>query len=468
MLFNSPVFFVFFICYLIVHWLTPQRFRLWTMIAGSTVFYGYWNWIFTGLPFALVLLAFLTTWWTVSAAPGERRLRLGVSIVVLLTPLLVFKYTNFIWHDVIGALVNLEGIAPDGRLLNFALPLGISFVTFTLIAYLVDVSTGRYPAPASPRWLLGYTLFFPHLIAGPILRPHELIPQLQRQMPIRRGNLLPGLALFTSGLIKKMVFADPIGAVVTAIYAQPDGRGAAEYLFALYGFSVQIYCDFSGYTDMALGTALILGVRLPGNFLRPYLATSIADFWRRWHITLSHWLRDYIYIPLGGSRDGTGPTIRNVIITMAIGGMWHGANWTFLIWGLLHGIGVAASQLLRRHAPLWMRPPRWVLILVTFHVVALLWVLFRAPDISTAVTVLKGCLGGASFEGATTFIAAHLFEGVLILAFFLIHPWDDGRRVRIMAKTLPPAVVGAIILTGFVLAIAIGAESPAQFIYFEF
>jgi alginate O-acetyltransferase complex protein AlgI len=153
---------------------------------------------------------------------------------------------------------------------------------------------------------------------------------------------------------------------------------------------------------------------------------------------------------------------------MAIGGMWHGANWTFLIWGLLHGIGVAASQLLRRHAPLWMRPPRWVLILVTFHVVALLWVLFRAPDISTAVTVLKGCLGGASFEGAATFIAAHLFEGVLILAFFLIHPWDDGRRVRIMAKTLPPAVVGAIILTGFVLAIAIGAESPAQFIYFEF
>jgi alginate O-acetyltransferase complex protein AlgI len=148
--------------------------------------------------------------------------------------------------------------------------------------------------------------------------------------------------------------------------------------------------------------------------------------------------------------------------------MWHGANWTFLIWGLLHGIGVAASQLLRRHAPLWMRPPRWVLILVTFHVVALLWVLFRAPDISTAVIVLKGCLGGASFEGATTFIAAHLFEGVLILAFFLIHPWDDGRRVRIMAKTLPPAVVGAIILTGFVLAIAIGAESPAQFIYFEF
>ena len=468
MLFNSPVFIVFFICYLIIHWLTPQRFRLWAMIAGSTVFYGYWNWAFTGLPFALVLLAFLTTFWTVSAAPGERRFRLAVSIVVLLMPLLFFKYTNFVWNDVLGALINLQGVAPGGRLINFALPLGISFVTFTLIAYLVDVSTGKYPFQKSPRWLLGYTLFFPHLIAGPILRPHELIPQLYREMPIRRGNMLPGLALFTVGLIKKTVFADPIGMAVTAIYAQPVGRGAAEYLFALYGFSVQIYCDFSGYTDMALGTALILGVRLPGNFRQPYLATSIADFWRRWHITLSHWLRDYIYIPLGGRRGGEGHTIRNVLVTMAIGGLWHGANWTFLIWGVLHGIGVAASQLLQRHAPAWTRVPRWVSVLVTFHVVTLLWVLFRAPDLTTAFTVLHGCLGGASFANAADFARGHLFEGALILAFFLTHPWDDGRRIRIMARALPPLVVTAIILMGFVLVIAIGAESPAQFIYFEF
>jgi alginate O-acetyltransferase complex protein AlgI len=467
-LFNSPVFIVFFICYLIIHWLTPRRFRLWMMIAGSTVFYGYWTWAFTPLLFVLVLLAFLSTSWTVSAAPGERRFRLGVSVVVLLIPLLFFKYTNFIWNDMLGPLMSLEGFTPGGKLVNLALPLGISFVTFTLIAYLVDVSIGKYPNPSSPRWLLGYTLFFPHLIAGPILRPHELIPQLHRQMPILRGNLLPGLALFTAGLIKKTVFADPIGTVVTAIYTQPEGRGAAEYLFAFYGFAVQIYCDFSGYTDMALGTALILGVRLPGNFMRPYLATSIADFWRRWHITLSHWLRDYIYIPLGGSRSGTGDTIRNVLITMAVGGMWHGANWTFLIWGVLHGVGVAGSQLLQRRAPAWARLPRWVLILVTFHLVALLWVLFRAPDLTTASTVLHGCLGGASFENAAAFIGGHLFEGALIVAFFLIHPWDDGRRVRIMAKKLPPAVVGAIILMGFVLVIAIGAESPAQFIYFEF
>jgi len=466
-LFNSPVFIAFFLCYLTIHWLTPMRYRLWVMIAGSAVFYGYWNWAFAGLPFALVFLAWLATRWTVAVPPGERRLRLSIGIVVLLMPLLFFKYTNFIWSNVLGVLVNVEGMAPGGKLISLALPLGISFVTFTLIAYLVNVSTEKYPlAPA--RWLLGYTLFFPHLIAGPILRPHELIPQLHRQMPIRRTNMLPGLALFTVGLIKKAVFADPIGAAVTAIYAQPVGLGAAEYLFALYGFAVQIYCDFSGYTDMALGLALIIGVRLPGNFLRPYLATSIADFWRRWHITLSHWLRDYIYIPLGGNRAGANNTIRNLIVTMAIGGLWHGANWTFLIWGVLHGIGVAASQLLGRYAPRWIRPPRWISILITFHVVVLLWVLFRAPTLATAMIVLNGCLGGATFDGASAFAAGHIYEIVMILVFFLVHPWDDGRRVRIMAKTLPPLAVGAIILMGAVLVIALGAGSSAQFIYFEF
>jgi len=462
-LFNSPVFFAFFAGYLVAHALTPPRFRLWTMIAGSAIFYGYWNWAFTGLPFVLVLLAFVGTTWTLAAPKDARRLRLAVSIAVLLLPLLFFKYTNFIWNDVLGPLFHSGG----GKVVNLALPLGISFVTFTLIAYLVDVASGRYRPPASARWLLGYTLFFPHLIAGPILRPHELIPQLHAQMPVRPRNLLPGLALFVIGLIKKTVFADPIGAVVASVYAHPVGRDGAEYLFALYGFAVQIYCDFSGYTDMALGTALILGVRLPGNFLRPYLATSIADFWRRWHITLSHWLRDYIYIPLGGSRAGEAATIRNVLVTMALGGLWHGANWTFLIWGILHGIGVAASQLLQRHVGARVQTPRWLLILVTFHIVALLWIFFRAPDLPTAFTMFAGIFG-APFGSAAAFVAAHAFETALVVAFLLLHPFDDGRRVRILARRLPPVVVAALIVAGFALAIAIGADSPAQFIYFEF
>jgi alginate O-acetyltransferase complex protein AlgI len=472
-LFSSPVFIVFFGCYLILHWLTPTRFRIYTMIAGSAVFYGYWNWAFSGLPFVIALLAFFLTKWTMAADPmsvgvAGRKLRLGISVVVLLTPLLFFKYTNFIWTEVLGALAGLGGVAVGGKIVTVGLPLGISFVTFTLIAYLVDVSTGKYSGQTSLRSLFGYVLFFPHLIAGPILRPFELIPQLQRGMPILSRNIMPGVALFTCGLVKKLMFADPIGAVVTGIYDQPVGRGMAEYLFALYGFSVQIYCDFSGYTDMAVGLALILGVRLPGNFRRPYLATSVAGFWRRWHITLSHWLRDYVYIPLGGNRGGDGKTLRNILLTMALGGLWHGANWTFLIWGVLHGLGVAVSHFLGTRLPPWARPPRWVQVLLTFHFVALLWVFFRAPDLASAFTVLAGMFGGASPADGFAFLTRHGFEVALVLTFFVLHPWDDARRVRIAAKRYSPFVVGAVVSAAFILAFVIGSGSSGQFIYFEF
>jgi len=467
-LFSSPVFVLFFACYLILHWITPKHLRIYTMIAGSAVFYGYWNWAYAGLPLALTLVTFAATAWTTSVVPEQRRWRLGISVVMLLTPLMFFKYTNFIWNEMVGAVGRLAGVAIDGRLLSLGLPLGISFVTFTLIAYLVDVSTGKYPHQASLRWLLGYVLFFPHLIAGPILRPHELIPQLHRQMPILRQNVLPGLALFTVGLIKKLVFADPIGSVVTEIYARPAGLGTAEYLFALYGYAVQIYCDFSGYTDMAIGLARLVGVRLPGNFRRPYMATSIGDFWHRWHITLSHWLRDYVYIPLGGSRDGNVRTWRNILLTMALGGLWHGANWTFLVWGLLHGLGVAASRLPKQLPIRRLQPPRWLLIPVTFHVVALLWVFFRAQDFGTALTILSGCLFSWSFANASTFLTAHAFELTLIVGFFLLHPWDDARRVRIAARKAPPLVAYTVMAVACVLAYSIGSQSSGQFIYFEF
>ena len=297
MLFNSPVFALFFLAYLILHWLTPDRFRVWLVIVGSLVFYGYWNWAYTGLPLA----AAFATRWILAGSPEQMSRRMFLGVGAIAAPLIFFKYANFLWLDVVGPLVSVFGWQVAGKVETLRLPLGISFVTFTLIAYLVDVARGKFPHPVALKWVLGYIMFFPHLIAGPILRPHELIPQLRRQMPLRRRNLLPGLALFASGLVKKMVFADPLGTVVGSVYDHPSGHTLPEYLLALYGFSVQIYCDFSGYTDMALGTAQILGVRLPNNFFRPYLATSIATFWHRWHRTLSHWLRDYIYIPLGGS-----------------------------------------------------------------------------------------------------------------------------------------------------------------------
>jgi len=468
MLFNSPVFWLFFAVYVTLHGLCPSRWRLTLLIIGSLVFYGYWNWYYTGLPLALALAAAGLTAWTMRAPPEGRRIRLLTSVAALLLPLLFFKYTNFLWLQVVGPLTSSLGFPGGGRLIDLGLPLGISFVTFSLIAYVVDIANGTFPHQPKVKWLLGYTLFFPHIIAGPILRPHELIPQLQKGMPLRRRNVLPGLALFASGMVKKMVFADQLGPVVNAVYAHPSGHTLLEFLLAVYGFSVQIYCDFSGYTDMALGIAEILGVRLPNNFFRPYLARSIIVFWRHWHLTLSYWLRDYVYIPLGGNRDGQARSARNIIVTMAIGGLWHGANWTFLIWGLMHGVAVALTHLADRKLPRSFRLPRWLAVLVTFHFVTLLWIFFRAPNLAVAGDIIAGSLGGAAIGNLGTFLSAHLFECCLLVVFFLAHPWDESRRLRVIARKAPKPIVAGVVAAAIAISIAIGVGSSAQFIYFEF
>jgi alginate O-acetyltransferase complex protein AlgI len=468
MLFNSPVFWLFFAVYVTLHGLCPSRWRLLLLIVGSLVFYGYWNWLYTGLPLVLAFAAAGLAAWIMRVPPERRRLRLLASVAALLMPLVFFKYTNFLWLQIVAPLAAMIGFQSGGRLIDLGLPLGISFVTFTLIAYVVDTATGTFPHQPKPKWLVGYALFFPHIIAGPILRPHELIPQLQKGMPLRRRNLLPGLALFASGMVKKMIFADQLGPAVNAVYAHPSGHTLPEFLLAVYGFSVQIYCDFSGYTDMALGTAQILGVRLPNNFFRPYLARSITLFWRHWHRTLSYWLRDYVYIPLGGNRDGQAATVRNIIATMAIGGLWHGANWTFLIWGVLHGVAVALNHLADRKLPRSLRLPRWLAVLVTFHFVTLLWIFFRAPNLGVASEVIAGSLGSASIGDLGAFFSAHLFECCLLALFFLAHPWDESRRLRAIAHRGPKAIVVGIVVAAIALSIAIGVGSSAQFIYFEF
>ena len=301
MLFSSPIFFLFFVVYFLLHLVLPARYRIVLIIVGSTVFYSYWNIWLTWIPYLLIILAFIGAIWMMDVNnSGTRRRRMVVVVVAILMPLLITKYSNFIYADVFGPLFNYSG-----RLTNWALPLGISFVTFTLIAYVIDVYQGRYPLERQASMLAGLVLFFPHLIAGPILRPSDLLPQLHRPRRAVMKRVVLGLAIFSLGLVKKLVFADPVAEVVDHVYNQSAiSLTTADYLFAIYGFSLQIYCDFSGYTDMAIGSAIMLGVKLPTNFQRPYLSTSIVEFWRRWHITLSHWLRDYIYIALGGNRRG--------------------------------------------------------------------------------------------------------------------------------------------------------------------
>jgi alginate O-acetyltransferase complex protein AlgI len=464
-LFSEPTFFVFFAVYLVLHFIVPPRARIYLIIAGSTVFYAWWRVSYVWLPYALTLIAWAGTLWLgATKSEAGRKQRLIVTIAALFAPLVVVKYAYFLVHDVVGPLLGDPAFLHDVSFLKFALPLGISFVTFTLTAYVVDVYREIFPTERNLIKMLGYVLFFPHLIAGPILRPNELLPQLGQLRRAIDARFTLGVALFAIGLVKKLVFADTIAAAVDHLYQQNATVSGWDYLLALHGFAMQIYCDFSGYTDMAIGLAYILRIRLPGNFRSPYAASSIVEFWRRWHMTLSFWLRDYLYIPLGGNRHGRPRQMLNIIITMLLGGLWHGAAWTFVIWGFLHGVAVAGVHALR-----WLRieVPRWLAILLTFYFVTIAWVLFRAPDLATAQRVLAGPFR-APWSGPMDFVGSHVFELVLLGVFFAAHRFDRHALVRIGVNRVSKAIVWPIIVLLFVVALTVSQASSAKFIYFDF
>ena len=463
MLFSSPTFFVFFLIYFACHILLPRRYRNYLIIVGSTIFYAWWKVEYVWIPYFLMAIAFLGAA-AVSGAKGSRRFAYtAATIVLLFLPLAIFKYTNFFYAGVFGPLFGWHG-----RILDAALPLAVSFVTFTLTAYVVDIYRGEFPPHNNVSTVLAYVLFFPHLIAGPILRPHELIPQLERPRPATLRRIAVPLAIFTVGLVKKLVFADQIAEIVDPVFNSGNVvPSAPDALLAIYGFSLQIYCDFSGYTDMAIGIALLLGVRLPTNFLRPYTSASLIEFWRRWHITLSFWLRDYLYIPLGGNRGGKAREIRNILITMVLGGLWHGANWTFVIWGLLHGIGLSFVHLKNKLFGPALRLPRFVAVLITFHFVTLAWVLFRAPTLSKAGQVLALPVTG-SWPDMGSFVEKYAFFLVLIVIFFATHRYDDHRRLRAFVRFARPEIVWPLIGLLWILAITLSQGSSAKFIYFDF
>lgn len=462
MLFSSSEFVVFLLVYYALHVATPARHRVYLIIAGSTVFYGWWKPSYVWLPYALVAIAYVGVGVIQgTASPRARKWRTAVVLTLLFAPLIVFKYANFVYQDVLGPVVGWEG-----RWLSLAMPLGLSFLTFTLTAFVVDSTTGVFTSAPRPASVLGYVLFFPHLIAGPILRPRDLIPQIDdgSSTPFER-YAIPA-TIFTVGLIKKVVFADQIGAMVDTVYATPGLDAAAPAWLAVYGFAIQIYCDFSGYTDMAIGVAMLLGVRLPVNFVQPYTATSLVDFWRRWHVTLSFWLRDYLYVPLGGNRRGALRTAVNVVVTMTIGGLWHGANWTFVMWGLLHGCGVAVSQWWRRPGAMGSRVPNWLAIAATFHFVTLGWILFRAPSLDAAGSMIRALSG--SWSGASAFFAGHLTPTLLIAVALLLHRYDDYRHMEHLARRVRGEILWPGLIFLWLLAVAVAQSSSSNFIYFDF
>lgn len=393
MVFNSYLFLLFFAAVFGLYWLLPEwgmRKRL--LLVASYLFYGAWS-----PPYVVLLLASTALDWWLARLLGRcedsqrRRFLLAVSLAGNLGLLGYFKYGDFLL-DNFAALLALAGVDYRPPEADILLPIGISFYTFASLSYTIDV----YRRETHADWKFSdyalFVSFFPHLVAGPILRARALLPQIAVPRTPTFNEVGWGLALLCVGLFCKVVMADALFApVVDAVYAKPAQFGMADTWAAVLAFSGQIYFDFNGYSLCAIGLALCFGIAFPDNFRQPYAAIGFADFWHRWHISLSSWLRDYLYIPLGGSRGGVWRTGRSLMLTMLIGGLWHGASWLFVLWGGLHGLFLWAERLVRQRIATAPGPAgQRIIQLLTFVAVTLAWIPFRAPDADTARQVAAG------------------------------------------------------------------------------
>jgi D-alanyl-lipoteichoic acid acyltransferase DltB (MBOAT superfamily) len=372
----------------------------------------------------------------------------------------VFKYYGFFATQLNDAL-DTVGLGLSAPLVAIAIPLGVSFFTFQAISYTVDVYRGRIESGSTIDVAL-YLSFFPHVVAGPIVRAREFLPQLASPRDPRNVPVGAALGLIALGLVKKVAIADYLArTLVDPVFAVPTAYSAPDVLLATYGYAAQIFCDFSGYTDIAIGAALLCGFVFPQNFDRPYGATGFQDFWRRWHMTLSRFLRDFVYIPLGGNRKGRWKTYRNLMLTMLIGGLWHGAAWTFVLWGGLHGAGLAVERLLKGR----VRTPAWLRWFVTFHLVCLGWVLFRSPDLGIAGDVL----GQLADPGPATLWTPVVVAAIALVIGLQLVPKRPIEAVRLRIEALNPVVLGAGLA---VIVMFVAATVPTQgvppFIYFQF
>ena len=466
MLFPTITFALFFLLVLVASWLLMPRPLRWKpfILLASYVFYAAWDW-----RFVFLLLAVTVVTQTGAALiggidnEGQRRRLLIATLVFDLGLLGWFKYYGF-FATSLANLLDTVGLPAPLPLLQIVLPVGISFFTFQAISYVMDVYR-RTIEPATPIDVAVYLAFFPHLVAGPIVRASEFVPQLRAKRDPRRVEGARGFTLIAGGLFKKVVVANLLAtSLVDPVFSAPSGHSAFEILIAIYGYAIQIYADFSGYTDMAIGLALLLGFRFPDNFDRPYTAVSLQDFWRRWHMTLSRWLRDYLYIPLGGNAGGLRKTERNLLLTMILGGLWHGAAWTFVVWGAIHGLGLAFERRRFAQGTSWSSRP-WLARVITFHIVCLAWVFFRSGTISVALTLLGRLL--TEWGPAPLVTPMILFVIVLALAAQFI-PRNVASTLQMRFSNLGPLPQAGMLAGVLLVTDALGPQGVAPFIYFQF
>ncbi len=470
MQFNSYLFGCFFVVVLAVHQTSlPWTIRKVALLLFSYAFYAAWD-----PPFVLLLWGSTVVDWHVAKAlarsesPTRRKWLLAISLAFNLGLLGYFKYAGFLVRS-FAALAGAIGVSWAPSSFDIVLPIGISFYTFMTISYVIDVYRRR-AAPA--RSFLDYALyvtFFPHLVSGPIVRANELVPQFERPRRATGAQFGWGLALLTLGLFEKVVVADGMLApVVDKVYAAERlAVSSADAWFGTVSFAGQIFCDFAGYSTAAIGVALCLGFALPDNFRFPYAAIGFSDFWRRWHISLSSWLRDYLYIPLGGNRRGPTRTHINLMLTMLIGGLWHGASWTFVVWGGLHGLYLVGERVVRRvvpGGPLWDTTiARAFLILVTFVLVCFAWVFFRATSFDQAFRIVRAMVG----DGAGVTHGVYGWFLLPVLALVGAHAAMRNTTLEAVVERTPWPVRTAA-LAGMIFSLFLCSGVDRAFIYFQF
>ena len=473
MLFNSVGFFIFFLAVGSLYFLISHRFRWILLLAGSYYFYMCWKAEYAILiSISTVTAYFCALYSGRTRSQRKKKFLLIVSLSVNLGLLFGFKYFNF-FSDSVRAMFARFAISVDMPILRVLLPVGISFYTFQTLSYSIDVYRGKVGVEKHLGIFALYVSFFPQLVAGPIERASNLLWQFRKEHEFDFARLSLGVQLIFWGLFKKVVIADRLGFYVDSVYNNAQHHTGLSFIVATYFFAFQIYCDFSGYSDIAIGSAKVLGFDLMKNFNRPYFATTVADFWHRWHISLSTWLRDYLYIPLGGNRTGRSRMYVNLMITMFLGGIWHGANYTFLIWGVLHGLLLLISRMtLDFRDRMWRRLGlrSWIVgpvrIFLTFQLVCFCWIFFRANTLSDAFYIVGHLFSGWPRIFIEQLSMVHGLPAILILIFVQIlqRKGELGPRV-LKAPLVIRWCLYFVVLFGIVL---FGVGDGADFIYFQF
>lgn len=461
MIFSSIEYFIFLpVVIIVIALLKSNQIKKAFLLVASYIFYAWWDWRFLFLMFTMSVVNYVIGR-RIEHSDSSKKRWLIASVIFNLTVLGCFKYYNF-FIDSANDLLSVAGVRLP--LLDVILPVGISFITFEVMSYVIDIYRGSNTSAKSFIDLSLLVSFFPHLIAGPILKPMHFLPQLYNEILIKKQNVLIGFQIFIFGLAKKILVADRLAAFVDPIFANPQQYDSATVWLAVIAYAIQIYCDFSGYSDMAIGSAKMLGFEIPRNFNMPYLSKSVTEFWRRWHISLSSWLREYLYFSLGGNRRGSSHTYINLTIVMLLGGLWHGASWNFVIWGALHGIGLVVHKLYSRirfnrdgaiySALAW---------LVTFLFVCIAWVFFRATNLETVWLITRKMLLVDSV--GTSWISTP----VLAVLPFVIAAHYIGKKLNdylvVNVATFRGMFVLSFVLTGLIVLMP---DKSSAFIYFQF